>query len=525
MTNQKDDVKNLELSDNAMDFLGLSQQPFSAPILSADAIFSDATLEQLIDTTKHHLQFSDLLLILEGDSGSGKTTLFRQLLQGKAENLFLISLPASATFTLAQIQQTISTHLEDQGDANYLDENLKRLQIFDQTPVLIIDDAHVLADTTIQELLRYQKQLESEHEVKLKILMFANKGMAKTITTISSLQHNQLYVQEMPSYTAEQIHGLLLQRLSSVNYQGKDYFSDDITQRIAKKSDGLPIKIMQQAVTQLENITKRQNRPAFIPKKPTTLFASLALIAFFAIAVFYFLPAEKSIEENDLTSTELNTETTFMADKTPTTETSFTEEPLTEMNSSTNTDIAELEAIDEPIDTETINDRQIYIEEEPILAENNNAVTEEPVPADITEQIEPTIIAAAEEELIKPEPVIEPKIESKPAPLNNYLAKLNSLGLHDPNWVMQHDKSHWTLQIMGARLPISLYKFSKLHKLNQNSSWFKTELSGKPWYILVYGLYTNKDTARQALQNLPGGLKKSKPWIKNIGAIQKSIKP
>jgi len=521
-----------------MESLGLSQQPFSASILSSNSIFSDTILEQLIDTTKHHLQFSDLLLIIEGDFGSGKTTLFRKLLQNDADNLFLISLPASATFTLTEIQQTISVHLKDKDEAEHLDENLKRLQVFDQTPVLVIDDAHVLADTTIQELLRYQKQLEAENDIKLKILMLANSGMAKTIETISNLQHNQLYVQEMPAYTTTQAHGLISKRLQAVSYQGEDYFDNDRMKLVLKKSNGSPLQIMEQAVAQLESATKKRSRSTSRLMRPVILFASLAAIIIVGIGIYFFLPAENSAEQNDTAA--IATEAESVEENIKETEPLVTDAPFTDhaveinpaADADAETNITSDDEISPATDAQNQGEEKIAIIADDNLDSGKNTASSENIITPIIEPaeilIEPEIAKTEKEpakEVVTPKPVIEKIAEKKPAPLDSQLIKLNSLGLHDPDWIMQQSSSNWTLQLMGARLPTSLYKFARQHKLNQNSAWFKTELSGKPWYVLVYGIYTNKDTARQALQNLPGDLKKSKPWIKNIGAIQKSIKP
>jgi len=548
---------NLNLSDQAMTFLGLSQQPFAAAILPTESIFSDATREQLIDTTKHHLQFSDLLLIIEGDIGSGKTTLFRQLLQSDIENLLLISIPASATDTLTQIQQSISVNLKDQGDANYLDDNLKRLQAFDQTPVLIIDDAHVLADTTIQELLRYQKQLETEKEVKLKILMLANKGMAKTIETITDIQHNQLYVQEMPSYTVKQIHAFLLQRLNAVNYQGEDYFNNDILERISKKSNGIPFQILEQGIIQLEKLAKKQSGSSSNLMKPSVLFAGLIIIILTGMIGYYFLHVDTLLEQNAgiqepvesaPTELDLNTldDTAIISDPAePPPAIEIKENLASEVTDNvTDTPIDNNEALTTNIGN-TIEDNKAITAIEADTTDINsktdatskaeeteikNTAEAEPIklteaPAEPIQLAEPPVEVEAKTEVIKAEPVIEKVKTVEVKPLNTQLAKLNSFGIRDADWIMQQNAQNWTLQIMGARDPATLVKFATQHKLGQTSAWFKTELSGKPWYVLIHRLYTDKDIARQSIQRLPAGLKASKPWVKNMGAIQKSIKP
>jgi DamX protein len=544
MAEKPNNTDSLNLSDKALEFLGLSQQPFSASILSDSSIFSDATLDQLLDTTRHHLQFSDLLLLIEGDIGSGKTTLFRQLLQNEIDNLFLISVPASATYTLTQIQQTISVHLKDQGDANHLEDNLKRLQVFDQTPVLVIDDAHVLADTTLQELLRYQKQLETENKVKLKILMLANKGMAKTIETISDLQHNQLYVQEIPAYTPSQIYAFLLKRLSAVNYQGENHLNNDVAQVIFKKSNGTPLQIMEQSVKQLEIMAKKHNRSSSGLMNPKILFAGLAAIILIGIAIFYFLPEDNSIKQSNAAAIE-NTLPPTVPETPEAPEANVIEAEATVIESSLTDNPKEINPVaenelnstDNPVNennaslesnTLPVEETQNQTIEEPVTAESEalNPKENTALPIIKPESIEPSKnIITPEKETIKIEPVVEKIIEKKPEPLDKYLTQLSALGLHDPIWIMQQPNSHWTLQIMGARFPFSLYKFAKQHELNQSSAWFKTDLGGKPWYILMHGQYTNKETARQAVQNLPSSLKKSKPWIKNIGAIKKSIQP
>ena len=97
--------------------------------------------------------------------------------------------------------------------------------------------------------------------------------------------------------------------------------------------------------------------------------------------------------------------------------------------------------------------------------------------------------------------------------------------MRDAGWLKQQAPSTWTLQVMGAREPSTLVKFISQNKLNAESAWYQTELSGKPWYVLVHRFYTDKDIARESIQHLPEALKNTKPWVKNLGSIQKSLTP
>ncbi|HED35200.1 MAG TPA: hypothetical protein ENJ08_13470, partial [Gammaproteobacteria bacterium] len=145
-----------DLSTQTIEHLGLSKQPFASEILSDKSFFNTQALSKISDSLIHQVQFSELLLIIEGPHGSGKTSLFRQFIQSDISNTKILSMQAEATDTLVQIQQKMSIHLQDLGDANHLDENLKSLKMFDQTPLVVIDSAHVLSDTTLQKIFRYQ---------------------------------------------------------------------------------------------------------------------------------------------------------------------------------------------------------------------------------------------------------------------------------------------------------------------------------------------------------------------------------
>ena len=105
------------------------------------------------------------------------------------------------------------------------------------------------------------------------------------------------------------------------------------------------------------------------------------------------------------------------------------------------------------------------------------------------------------------------------------LKALTELGIKDKTWLLQQNPNYWTLQVLGARDPETLVKFIKQYQLHDDTAWYQTELSGKPWYVLVYRFYTDKDIARQSIQRLPEGIRKSSPWVKSVAAVQKSIKP
>lgn len=98
------------------------------------------------------------------------------------------------------------------------------------------------------------------------------------------------------------------------------------------------------------------------------------------------------------------------------------------------------------------------------------------------------------------------------------------MGLREADWLLAQDSSHWTIQLLGAREPETLLVFAQRHQLSNQAAWYKTWLSSKPYYVLVYGSYASRDAARAQIDLLPDALRSAKPWVKSLGSIQKTIK-
>lgn len=538
----------LVLSHQAMLTLGLKKQPFTETILAVESVFSDAVFEQFIETLKHHLQFSDLLLVVEGNFGSGKTTLYRRLIQDEFANLYVLPLQAEATDTLVQLQQKISIHLKEQGNANYIDDNLKHLQVFDQQPVVLIDDAHVLSDTTIQELLRYQKQLEAEKEVNLKILLFANKGMSQTLEKISDLQHNQLYVQDMPALTTKQINNFINHKLKHAGYSDAGFLSDEQLKSILIKSKGLPTEVMKQAVIEIEKWVKQQSRKQFKLKlsKPAIVALVLIIVIAGSGAIFFSLqsfmndqladvskpiplplsPQTKNIPtiEPPVADSELQVD---KPEPDALVETPVEPQPESEtIPDITTTSIESQEPEPQP---ETAASSLPVAEE--IVSETPPVMTVEPVIAEPAKPAMPLVAPVAEkpaEPAKAPEPAQpeKPKVVATTQISDPALQRLSQLGVKDPAWLKAQNPANWTLQILGARDPQTLVNFINQHKLNtDDTAWYVTDLKGQPWYVLLYRFYTDQNIARQSIARLPAEVQQGSPWVKSIGAVQKAIKP
>lgn len=539
-------TQNISLSQPALEFLGLSQQPFTPSILSPDAIYNHAALTQLKDTVKHHLQFSNLMLVIEGNYGSGKTTFFRQLMQEQIPNTFLMPQQAEATDTLAQVQQKMSIHLKEQGDANQLDENLKNMQMFDQTPVLMIDDAHMLSDTTLQELIRYIKQLQVEQEITLKLLLFANKGMAATIKHVSDVQQSEMFVHDLPALSEKQIQSFIHHRLSNAGASNPlPVLDEKVVQNISSRTSGNPLQVMGLAVNSFEKMAKKQptGNTLAIGKSARLLGLILALAAAGAAAYLFLFSGGES---DALVSAPPRPKPVIAPQQPPVVAppAQQTQPVEAEPEPMPVPEVIEPGTHTEPTTPEPTTDTLETPPEEP--AEDSNLLPNM-APADPESMSEPTpppeparpetppvppapapapVVKSGKQPGFNIQPSRQPAAESaaEPAPADPALSELTGLGLRDSQWLKQQNPNQWTLQILGARDPDTLIKFARQHRLGAETAWYRTDLKGLPWYVLVHRLYPTRDIARQAVGRLPVELQKGRPWVKSLSAVQKAIK-
>ena len=543
MANKKNNNLSTELSITTLEKLGLSKQPFASEILSEKSFFNHQALDKITENLLHQIQFSDLLLIVEGAHGSGKTSLFRQIIQTEITNTKSLSVQAEATDTLVQVQQKISLHLQELGDANHLDDNLKSLQMFDQTPLLIMDNSHVLSDTTLQELFRYKQSLKQEHEVTLKILLFANSGMAETLQKITELSADQMYVQNMPDFSPKQADNFILHKLHNADYSGEPLFDEQQLQLLFRKCNGTPLNILQLATPLIEKTVNK--KPAISISgwlKPAIASSAIIFLAGsgYAAYVMFFdkqndADVTEVIEPQRLieSTTELYTEASIAE--------TDTTAPLNDIDNLNNDvdviDILEQEQTPETI-TEVAPEPEALTEELALSSTLSQPVVVEPAPVSTPKTEAPAIKPV--EIPAKPEPapakvikktapvalnrvVNKPSIQAEPA-LHPTLMQLDALGVENAEWIKQQASNAWTMQLLGARDPETLLKFVRRNQLTSPAAWYKTWLKGKPYYVLVYGSYASRDLARASIDGLPANLRSLKPWVKSVKSVQLAIK-
>jgi septal ring-binding cell division protein DamX len=92
-----------------------------------------------------------------------------------------------------------------------------------------------------------------------------------------------------------------------------------------------------------------------------------------------------------------------------------------------------------------------------------------------------------------------------------------------PVWLATANDTRYTLQLLGVRNRASIASLVGQQTDPSQFGILPTQLDGRPWYVLVYGLYPDSATARADIPNLPGDFSGQSPWARNVADLKESV--
>lgn len=84
--------------------------------------------------------------------------------------------------------------------------------------------------------------------------------------------------------------------------------------------------------------------------------------------------------------------------------------------------------------------------------------------------------------------------------------------------------AHYVLQLMGAESKSTIDKFAKGAGKNLKFYSYRSQLRGKPWFIVVTGPYADKRAAQAAQAELPEAVRNQQPWPRTLANVQADIR-
>lgn len=116
-------------------------------------------------------------------------------------------------------------------------------------------------------------------------------------------------------------------------------------------------------------------------------------------------------------------------------------------------------------------------------------------------------------------PLPETKVDNKPV-----AAATETKEVKDEAWLLKQPGEFFTIQIIGSFDMNRIQKFRDNYQLSQLAI-FKGKYQNRDWFVLVMGMYPNREQAQKALDALPNELKQeTQPWIRGVSTIHAQVK-
>lgn len=465
-----------------------------------------------------------------------------------------------------------------------LDGQIAEVQHAQQPCLLIIDDAHFLPLETLNSLLFLLKQ-QSKNQMRLHIVLFGDKNLQAKLSNLAmhELSGEMIHSIEISPLTLEETKQYLTYRLNRAGLSGPMPLSQMSIEKIYANSDGLPDRINRSAQQLLlDDLSKQRSlaAPSLIKKHQTKIIGG-CLLAVALVAASYVLDkqGEHSISHPQASQPVISFAKQDQTMQAPVQQAKTKLEPhaitaAQQIQTAANKSVAETPA--QPVVrvakhvVETKPTSKVVVSakvetskipaaapEAKVLAAKQKPVThkvavkkaakpirlakletvsaipaQQPYHVDIIKH--PKLVKTFDEKVMgtKAKPASDHKAEAKAVIVSHAvqepaLAKtLRAKGLKltkGEDSLLKDNSNDYTLQVIGLSYEKSMLKFIRENHLQGDTHYVATKLHGKPWFILVYGVYNTRLQATKAIKELPAALKSYKPWPRQLKYVKTDI--
>jgi len=232
-----------------LEHFGLSEPPFR--ITPHTDFFFDgadrgATLEALIYAILH----DEGIVKVSGEVGSGKTMLCRVLMErvpAHVETIYLATPSLGRDEILHAIADDLDLKLNGERTAvalRELQEQLIRLYAAGRRVVVLVDEAHVMPEETLEQV-RLLSNLESNRHKLLQMVLFGQPELDATLAkpSLRQLRDRITHSFRMRPLALPEVKNYVSFRMRAAGYRGPDLFQPRALAIIARASAGLTRRI------------------------------------------------------------------------------------------------------------------------------------------------------------------------------------------------------------------------------------------------------------------------------------------
>jgi MSHA biogenesis protein MshM len=231
-----------------LEHFGLDEPPFRITP-HTDFFFDGAERGATLEALAYAVLHDEGIVKLSGEVGSGKTMLCRMLMERlppEVETIYLATPSLARDEILHAIADDLELKLSERRSIalRELQAHLIKLYAAGRRVVILIDEAHVMPEDTLEQV-RLLSNLESSRHKLLQIVLFGQPELDATLAkpSLRQLRDRITHGFRMRPLAAAEVAKYLAFRMRAAGYRGPDVFAPRAANRIARASGGLTRRI------------------------------------------------------------------------------------------------------------------------------------------------------------------------------------------------------------------------------------------------------------------------------------------
>jgi type II secretory pathway predicted ATPase ExeA len=232
-----------------LEHFGLAEPPFRITP-HTDFFFDGADRGATLEALEYAVLHDEGIVKVSGEVGSGKTMLCRVLMERLPAHVETIYL-ATASLERDEILHAIGDDLElslsrerNTVALRELQDHLIRLYADGRRVVILIDEAHIMPEETLEQV-RLLSNLESSRHKLLQIVLFGQPELDETLArpSLRQLRDRITHSFRMRPLAPREVALYLAFRMRAAGYRGPETFAPAAARKIASASAGLTRRI------------------------------------------------------------------------------------------------------------------------------------------------------------------------------------------------------------------------------------------------------------------------------------------
>jgi MSHA biogenesis protein MshM len=231
-----------------LEHFGLDEPPFRITP-HTDFFFEGAERGATLEALAYAVLHDEGIVKVSGEVGSGKTMLCRMLMERlppEAETIYLATPSLAQDEILHAIADELELKLSERRTValRELQHHLINLYANGRRVVILIDEAHVMPEDTLEQV-RLLSNLESSRHKLLQIVLFGQPELDATLgkPSLRQLRDRVTHSFRMRPLAEPEVARYLAFRMRAAGYRGPDLFTARAAKLLARASGGLTRRI------------------------------------------------------------------------------------------------------------------------------------------------------------------------------------------------------------------------------------------------------------------------------------------